>query len=550
MRIHDVQQGSEAWLALKENYDSASEASVMMGCSKNMSRDDLLKYKATGQKKEISKYTEEVIFPDGHRVEALAQPFAVEFIGQDLYPVVGSDEETCLLASFDGLTMDWDIVWECKQWNESKAAIVRSGEIPEEDIWQVRQALVVSRAKKCLYTISDGTKENTLHHWYMLTPSDEKRLLAGWKQFNEDLANYKYIPEPELITAEPVMDLPAVSIRVDGEIALIDNLSVFGEALQQYIDGLNLEPEDDQDFANLEAAVKTLKKAEDALTAAENNALAQTASIDEMRRTVELNRELARRNRLMAEKLVKSKKEEIRVKMIDKAQRDLSEHVRTINTGLGDEYMPEIKADFRAAIKGKKTIASLQSSVNDELARAKIEANELAEKVRANLASFKAEAEGYIMLFVDLKSLVLKDTADFTLTIRDRVAKHKQQEEEKLQAERERIREEETARIKAENTKEADEELEILDADAMANSGQKAALTLSLPDYPKDPFSGPIWVVHVTDKELAAQAIVRGDLNTEIDDLIINVDRLTERAYKLNGNLSIPGIKIVDEKES
>lgn len=575
MKTHEVIQGTPMWLALKENYNSASEASAMMGCSKVMSRDDLLKYKATGQEREISKYTEEVIFPNGHRVEALARPFAEEFIGEKLYPVVGSSDDDTLLTSFDGLTMSEKISWECKQWNEAKAAIVRAGEVPEEDIWQVIQGQIVSRAEKALYTLTDGTEERTIHVWYTLGDTDEKRLLAGWKQFNEDRANYVYTPEPELIKAESVLSLPAVSIKVDGTIALIDNLDVFGEALKGYIERINKTPKTDQDFANLEAAVKTLKQAEDSLSAAENGALAQATDIDTMRRTVELYRSMARDNRLIFDKVVKTQKEVIKTGIFQDARDALVKHISLLNEGLGAQYV-QYNADFKDVMKGKRTITTLRSAANDELARAKIEANEQAEKYRANLKTLNNTAADYKFLFNDLATIIGKEPGDFGLLVNDRVTKHKQAEAEKLEAERERIRKEEAAKLKAKQEAEQQEaerlQQETIEREEKARQdaakkelddrlekerlARVAADIQNAIDQPTEPFPAvdrpdnamPVYVIRVTDKQLAAQAIVAGSLNTDIDDLIINTDRLTERAYALNGNLTITGITVTVEK--
>ena len=48
MKVHNVQQGSPEWHALRANYFTASEAPAMMGASKYQTRDDLLAMKKTG----------------------------------------------------------------------------------------------------------------------------------------------------------------------------------------------------------------------------------------------------------------------------------------------------------------------------------------------------------------------------------------------------------------------------------------------------------------------------------------------------------------------
>ena len=75
---------------------------------------------------------------------------------------------------------------------------------------------------------------------------------------------------------------------------------------------IDKEPSDDQGFADAESAIKTFQNAQDALEAAEANALAQTSDIDDMRKTVKLYADTARTTRLMLEKMVKARKESIR----------------------------------------------------------------------------------------------------------------------------------------------------------------------------------------------------------------------------------------------
>ena len=50
---HEVQQGSDAWHALRAKHFTASEAPAMLGMSPYTSRNDLLKQKAFGAEREI-----------------------------------------------------------------------------------------------------------------------------------------------------------------------------------------------------------------------------------------------------------------------------------------------------------------------------------------------------------------------------------------------------------------------------------------------------------------------------------------------------------------
>src|SRR5690606_11128724 len=139
MKILNLNQGSPEWLSARAKHFTASEASVMMGASRLMTRNDLLRAKATGAVHEVSDFTRDVIFERGHEVEALARPIAEKIIGESLYPVTATDDDGYLLASFDGITMLGDVCWEYKQWNKAKAETVRGGEVPVEDRWQIVQ---------------------------------------------------------------------------------------------------------------------------------------------------------------------------------------------------------------------------------------------------------------------------------------------------------------------------------------------------------------------------------------------------------------------------
>ncbi len=206
---------------------------------------------------------------------------------------------------------------------------------------------------------------------------------------------------------------------------------------------------DDQGFANAEAACKTLQTAQDALDAAEASALAQTASIDELCRTVAHFRDLARTTRLTLEKVVKAQKEKVREDIRRGGIDALSAHIAALNERLGKPYMPTIPADFAGAMRAKKNIASLRDAVNTTLANAKIEANQVADRIEANLTTLKELATDYKALFPDAAQLVLKANDDLTAIVKARIAEHKEAEQKRLDAERERIRQEEEVKARA-----------------------------------------------------------------------------------------------------
>lgn len=451
---HPETQGSPEWHALRAKHFCASEAAAVMGVSPYMTRSELLRQKKTGITPDVDAQMQKR-FDDGHATEAAFRPVVERIIGQDLYPVVGTLEVDGLplLASFDGLTADDEIGYEHKRINHDLRAL-RDAEapmVPEQYVWQLEQQMLVSGARGIWFCASDGTEDDSLLIYYESDPELRAKLIAGWKQFAADLANYV---EPEYIQApvgKAVTSLPAVSVNVSGAIDVRDNFKAFSAALTDFVEtSLIREPKTDQDFADLDLQIKALADAEKALKGAEANMLSQVESVDLAKRTLDQLHKLARDNRLAAEKLLAAKKESIKADIVNEGRAALLEHVETLNKRLGKPYMPAAVADFAGAIKGKRTVTSLREAVAVTLANAKIAASATADKIDANLKTLRELAADHAFLFADTAQLVMKDNADLVLLINARIAEHKAAEDKRLEAERERIRQEEAARLERE----------------------------------------------------------------------------------------------------
>lgn len=432
MKIHNLQQGTPEWHAFRAEHHGASEAAAMLGVSTKVKRSELLHMKATGTPQEFSDWVQRNILNYGHEAEALARPIVERIVGEDLYPATCSNEDEGgnLSASCDGLTMLGELVWEHKQWNAALAESVRAGVLPEEHKPQCQQQLLVTGAAKVKFVVSDGTEENMVMMDVLPDPEYQRRIVAGWKQFDEDLDNYTPEPAEAPVTAQAQEALPAVFAQVSGSLAVTSNLDVFGEALKAFVDRIPKEPETDQDFADTEAACKTLKTAEEKLAAAEDSALASLTNVEQMRRTVATLKELARQTRLASEKLVKARKEAIRTEIVMTARQQFSAFL----TGLQGEIRVRLQIgmpDFAGAIKGLKTLSSIKDAVSTTLANAKIEANEYAADIRAKLAKFDdlvpAEYHG---LFRDLDDLATMAPNHFEAAVVARVEQQKKTDDE------------------------------------------------------------------------------------------------------------------------
>lgn len=437
MKVHNVQQGTPEWHALRSSYFTASEAPAMMGASKFQTRNDLLTMKKTGIVPDVSPQ-QQAAFDRGHATEEMARPLVEEMIGEELYPIVGTSGN--LLASMDGATMLGDVLFEHKLWNEKVVTQIRAGELDPHYYWQLEQQLLVSGAERVIFVCSDGTKDRFAHLEYGPVAGRREQLVAGWAQFEQDLGEF-VVKEAkvEAIGAAPDQ-LPALRIDVTGMVTA-SNLDAFKSHALAVIGDINTDLSTDKDFADADATVKWCGEVEDKLKAAKEHALSQTESIDVLFKAIDDITAETRRKRLELEKLIKARKDIIRSDMVMDAAKALQAHIDQINETLNSRIrMPRVPADFAGAIKGKRTIDSLKEAADAELARAKIEASRIADLIRANLKSLNELAIKHGFLFHDAQELVLKANDDLVALIKVRINEHelqqtelKRQEEEKAQ---------------------------------------------------------------------------------------------------------------------
>ena len=441
-------QGSEQWHAHRAQHWNASDAPAAMGCSPYMTRTELLRRLHTGISPEVDPATQRR-FDDGHRFEALARPLAEEIIGEELYPVTGVEGRYS--ASFDGLTMLEDVAFEHKTLNEGlREAIRQQGGnandfLPEHYLIQMEHQAMVSGCERILFMASKWDGDQLVeerHCWYTPDAALRARIVAAWAQLEADLAAYVPSAKPEPVMAAPVETLPAVRVQVSGQLAVASNLPEFGAALREFIARIPEQPTTDLEFGATANACKTLKQAEDRLDAEEERALAQMRDVETMRRLVAELKNLARTTRLHREKLVTARKAAIKAEIIEAGKQAFARHLRELNAAMLSDYMPQIPADFAGAASGLKTIDSLRNAVDTELARAKIAANEVATRIMANVKTLAASG----LEFFDDAVLVLKAPDDLAAIIAQRQAAEKAKQE----AQRERIRAEEAARLERE----------------------------------------------------------------------------------------------------
>jgi hypothetical protein len=232
--------------------------------------------------------------------------------------------------------------------------------------------------------------------------------------------------------------------------ALKSNLDDFHLKALALIERSNGTPQTDQDFADAEARQKTFSRGEAACDNACELALSESADISAFVNSLREIKEQLRQSRLRESKLVKSRKEELRESIAVKATTKVSDNYKFF-TQIGvnppvDEK--SVNTTIINAMKGKKTIDSLQDAADTAVSKIKILLGEQLYIVNEN-ASFMQSFKEFKFLFSDWRDIAFKANDDFQAMVKTRIAEHKEAEQIRLDAQREQIRIEEEAKATA-----------------------------------------------------------------------------------------------------
>ena len=418
---YSYQQGSEEWHQLRDGKRTASEASAMMGDSKHKTRSQLLRDKVTEQKEEITP-SMQFIFNKGHVSEEAIRPHVEKLIGEELFPVTGvSEEHADLLASFDGLTLDGDINFEHKLLNGQLIKDMMEDNLGPHYYWQLEQQMLVSGASKTIFVCSDGTPENMYYIWYTPVPGRVEALMEGWHQFDLDMVDYIHDPVEEKAVAEPVRTLPAITYKMDG-LSLTSNLGVFRAAAEDLVVQASVELSTDQDFANAEALVKEFQSAEDKIKALQKAVLGEVQDIETFTTDLAFIGDQIRQARLTTDKQVKARKEELRATLITESSKIMDHFIADLWNFPDTIHQPHVEYDFRATIKGKRTIQSVKDALETRVAALQIGIRMSHKTVTANLAWIGDRLTLHYHLFYDINEFVQQELEPFQAIVERRIS--------------------------------------------------------------------------------------------------------------------------------
>ena len=210
-------------------------------------------------------------------------------------------------------------------------------------------------------------------------------------------------------------------IRLKGEIT-DTNFDEWKNDLLAKLKTVNTELAGDDDFANAESDVKTIKAGEVALKNAKASALDQASEIQKLFAAIDEVSSEARDARLSLERQIKKRKAEIKDEIVDAGLDAIKAYIEEQSTELQSVKNSWLeRSAFEDEIKGKRTTASMQKAVTGLQVNIKNEIAQREESINANRQVLDKIDDGYSAVFQDKESLLLMDEENLQTTIDERI---------------------------------------------------------------------------------------------------------------------------------
>lgn len=226
-----------------------------------------------------------------------------------------------------------------------------------------------------------------------------------------------------------------LTIQLTGEIQS-SNFTEWKNSLLKQIQSTNTQLVTDDDFVNAARHVKLFKTAENSLKQAKQSAINQAADIQKLFTAIDAVSAEAREARLMLERQIKTRKQEIKEELIASGIELVHESIRQQNADfqlISHTYFVDFKR-FETVIKGKAGIRGIEIAIDSLSATIKQEISLKAAEVNHNVLIINALSSQDQMLFQDRAALLELSKQELELTIDKRIA----------------LQNEENARVKAE----------------------------------------------------------------------------------------------------
>lgn len=210
-------------------------------------------------------------------------------------------------------------------------------------------------------------------------------------------------------------------INLKGEIT-DTNFDEWKSNLLKQLKGVNTELASDDDFANAEIDVKTIKNGEKTLKQAKASALEQANEIQTLFAAIDEVSEEARQARLKLEKQIKIRKAEIKDQIEDTGFASIKDYLEEQSETLQSTNHNWLdRSAFDDATKGKRTTASMTKSVAQLVSKIKDEIAASSDAIAQNEQLVNDIDQKYSALFQDKNTLLTLPGDELQETIKERI---------------------------------------------------------------------------------------------------------------------------------
>ena len=220
-----------------------------------------------------------------------------------------------------------------------------------------------------------------------------------------------------------------LEISISGSIQK-NNFDSWKLGLLEQITSTNLDLETDNDFAVASDNVKSLKAAEKMLKDCKVKALEQTHDIQKLFSAIDEVSETARETRLILERQVRTKKQQIKSNLVTKAQLKLAEYCKSkpeVFSYVDQEQFTAVSS-LEAAIKGKASLTGVEKALDTKVQELiqKIDAQEQLAQVSYQFIS--NQSDQHRVLLQDMQYLLSLPLPELKLTVENRIVKLSEQQ--------------------------------------------------------------------------------------------------------------------------
>lgn len=234
----DLVQGSEAWIAARFDYVTASNTACLFDLHPQKTKLQYFEELTTRTEKLISDSTQK-LFDIGHKAEVMGREYAENHYGIE-FPAMVVVSQRCpgLLASLDGFNETRKIIFEAKFVGaESLRKIKEDGILPPHHEVQVQAQLLATGAEKCVYFALDPQGHAAVIEVFP-NPDYHAEIIEAVQSFLSDLKEGK-APAPSMrdyveIDDAKFQELERLKVQLDLTQKLFDEVKA--ELSEKYKD--------------------------------------------------------------------------------------------------------------------------------------------------------------------------------------------------------------------------------------------------------------------------------------------------------------------------